>query len=95
MDGVLDQPAGEPIIDVHLHAYPLDAALGPTLTNPATGAPGSVVDGSRCSLLSSTRRGPGAGAGAPWSAAAIAQRWRLIAAAGRRVTHDDASFDGQ
>jgi hypothetical protein len=51
MDGVLDQPAGEPIIDVHLHAYPLDAALGPTLTNPATGAPGSVVDGSRCSLL--------------------------------------------
>jgi uncharacterized protein len=38
-------PASEPIIDVHLHAYPLDAALGPELTNPATGTPGSVADG--------------------------------------------------
>jgi uncharacterized protein len=37
--------ARPPIIDVHLHAYPLDAALGPELTNPATGAPGSVADG--------------------------------------------------
>lgn len=34
-----------PIIDVHLHAYPLDGVLGSELTNPATGAPGSVADG--------------------------------------------------
>jgi uncharacterized protein len=43
--GVEPDPATEPIIDVHLHAYPLDAALGPDLTNPATGTPGRVADG--------------------------------------------------
>jgi uncharacterized protein len=38
-------PAHAPIIDVHLHAYPLDAVLGPDLANPATGSPGTVADG--------------------------------------------------
>jgi uncharacterized protein len=44
-DSAVKQMTGVPIIDVHLHAYPLDADLASELTNPATGAPGSVADG--------------------------------------------------
>src|SRR5262249_13093388 len=55
------------------------------------GSTGARDGGARCG--SSPRRGPDSGAGARWSAAAIAQRWRPIAAAGRRVTDDDASLD--
>jgi predicted TIM-barrel fold metal-dependent hydrolase len=34
-----------PIIDVHLHAYPSEAAIDETLVNPATGEPCGVRDG--------------------------------------------------
>jgi uncharacterized protein len=35
----------EPIIDVHMHAYPSDAAISASLLNPATGKPPGVKDG--------------------------------------------------
>ena len=34
-----------PIIDVHMHAYPPDAAIAPSLTNPANGRPPGVANG--------------------------------------------------
>jgi uncharacterized protein len=37
--------SGEPIIDVHLHAYPAADALPADLTNPITGKPTLVKDG--------------------------------------------------
>ena len=35
----------EPIIDVHMHAYPPDARISASLLNPATGKPPGVKDG--------------------------------------------------
>jgi len=35
----------EPIIDVHMHAYPADAALAPSLTNPITGKANTLTTG--------------------------------------------------
>jgi predicted TIM-barrel fold metal-dependent hydrolase len=35
----------EPIIDVHLHAYPADGAIDAALANPATGRPSGVANG--------------------------------------------------
>jgi predicted TIM-barrel fold metal-dependent hydrolase len=37
--------AREPIIDVHMHAYPADMALPASLVNPVTGKPTVVKDG--------------------------------------------------
>src|SRR5437868_10576395 len=35
----------EPIIDVHMHAYPADIAIPASAGNPATGRPPGVADG--------------------------------------------------
>jgi hypothetical protein len=88
----------EPIIDVHLHAYPADEAI-PDVTNPATGKTPRVKDGEahRQAVLAEMKRlnvVKGVVSGGSGDRLAAAIRWReaapdrIIAGAGIRGTAD-------
>lgn len=89
----------EPIIDVHLHAYPPDGAIDGSLANPATGRPAGVANGTahREACLAEMKRlnvVKGVVSGGDGDRLAAAVRWheaapdRFIAAAGVRGSED-------
>ena len=89
----------EPIIDVHLHAYPADAAIDAALANPATGRPSGVANGAahlQACLAEMKRLNivKGVVSGGDGDRIAAAVRWhdaapdRIIAAAGIRGSEE-------
>lgn len=99
-DGAYAQ-AGErgPIIDVHMHAYPANAALDASLPNPATGKPHGFKDGHshmRACLAEMKRLNivKGVVSGGSGDRLAAAMQWheaapdRIIAGAGVRGSAD-------
>lgn len=88
-----------PIIDVHMHAYPADAAIDASLTNPATGKPSGLKDGQahmRACLAEMERLNivKGVVSGGSGDRLAAAMQWqdaapdRIIAGAGVRGSED-------
>jgi predicted TIM-barrel fold metal-dependent hydrolase len=88
-----------PIIDVHMHAYPADAAFGADLVNPATGKPTTVKNGEAHlqACISEMKRlniVKGVVSGGDGDRLAAAEHWhyaapdRFIAAAGIRGSED-------
>jgi predicted TIM-barrel fold metal-dependent hydrolase len=89
----------EPIIDVHMHAYPADVALPASLANPVTGRPPGVKDGEahlQACLAEMKRLNivKGVVSGGDGDRLAVASHWRetapdrFIAAAGIRGSAD-------
>ena len=89
----------EPIIDVHMHAYPADAAIPADAGNPATGRPPGVKDGEahlQACLAAMKRLNivKGVVSGGDGDRLAAAEHWhdaapdRFIAAAGVRGSED-------
>lgn len=88
-----------PIIDVHMHAYPADAAIAPSLTNPANGRPPGVASGEehlRACLAEMKRLGivKGVVSGGDGDRLAAALHWRdadpgrIVAAASVRGSEE-------
>lgn len=88
-----------PIIDVHLHAYPENEAIDPSLANPATGNPCGLKDGRahmRACLAEMERLNivKGVVSGGSGDRLAAAMQWqeaapeRIIAGAGVRGSQD-------
>jgi predicted TIM-barrel fold metal-dependent hydrolase len=88
-----------PIIDVHLHAYPADAAFSPSLGNPANGRPPGVANGEehlKVCLAEMKRLGivRGVVSGGDGDRLGAAMHWhdadpeRIIAAAGVRGSEE-------
>jgi predicted TIM-barrel fold metal-dependent hydrolase len=99
--GAASAQAGErgPIIDVHMHAYPANAALDASLSNPATGKPHGFKDGQshmRACLAEMKRLNivKGVVSGGSGDRLAAAMQWyeaapdRIIAGAGVRGSED-------
>jgi predicted TIM-barrel fold metal-dependent hydrolase len=99
--GAASAQAGErgPIIDVHMHAYPANAALDASLSNPATGKPHGFKDGHshmRACLAEMKRLNivKGVVSGGSGDRLAAAMQWheaapdRIIAGAGVRGSQD-------
>jgi predicted TIM-barrel fold metal-dependent hydrolase len=93
------QLSGEPIIDVHMHAYPPDAAFPAALVNPATGKPTAIKNGAAHmqACLAEMRRlniVKGVVSGGSGDRLAAAAHWRdtapdrFVAAAGVRGSAD-------
>jgi uncharacterized protein len=89
----------EPIIDVHLHAYPPDGAIDASLASPATGRPAGVANGAahREACLAEMKRlniVRGVVSGGDGDRLAAAARWheaapdRIVAAAGIRGSEE-------
>jgi hypothetical protein len=99
-DGVAVQTGGRgPIIDVHMHAYPADAAIDASFSNPVTGKPPGVKDGEahmRACLAEMRRLNivTGVVSGGTGDRLAAAMHWqdtapdRIIAGAGIRGSED-------
>jgi predicted TIM-barrel fold metal-dependent hydrolase len=88
-----------PIIDVHMHAYPADAAIDVSLANPVTGKPPGVKDGEahmRACLAEMTRLNivKGIVSGGTGDRLGAAVHWhdtapdRIVAGAGVRGSED-------
>jgi uncharacterized protein len=98
--GVSPQTAGrEPIIDVHMHAYPASMAIDTSFSNPVTGKPPGVKDGEahmRACLVEMQRLNivTGIVSGGTGDRLAAAMHWhdaapdRIIAGAGVRGSED-------
>jgi uncharacterized protein len=89
----------EPIIDVHMHAYPANDAIDASLSNPVTGKPPGVKDGAehmRTCLAEMTRLNivKGVVSGGTGDRLAAAMQWhdaspeRIIPGAGVRGSED-------